>query len=249
MYRSTRRCTHTLSMDVPSPALLAGLGPYAAVDTHAPGEAAPAPWRPMCELVEDPAALDGRVRAVAAALGLGPATARGDLRVAASTAHLGLVARLVAPAVALAALGGAPFDQRPAELWWQDRLGGPYPLSVAPTGPGAGPAAADTAGEPVLGDAVGDLTAVIAGRYHVSPRVLWGNTASAVNSAASQLARERPDLAERGRQVAQALLSDPRLAQEPAPAGPGFRRASCCLIHRLAGPPARAVCGDCVLLS
>jgi hypothetical protein len=241
-------------MDIPTPAWparrvpreeLARLGPYAAVDTHTPGQPAQPPWRSMRELTEDPAVLEGRVLAVSAALSPGGDPTRVEPRVAASTTHLGLVARLIAPAVAVATLGGSPFDQRLDELWWQDRLGGPYPLSAA-----SAPAMERAPGtEVVLGDGVSVLTTLIAERYRVSPRVLWGNTASAINSAAVQISRQQPDLTERSRFVAQALLSDPRLAHEPGTVGPEFRRASCCLIHRLSDSPARAVCGDCVLLA
>ena len=57
------------------------------------------------------------------------AVAEIEPRVAASAVHLGLAARLTAPALGAAVLR-RPLDLRPGGLWWQDVLGGPVPLSV-----------------------------------------------------------------------------------------------------------------------
>ena len=67
------------------------------------------------------------VRATLAARG-GLAVTEVEPRVAASAVHLGLVARLTAPALGAAVLG-YPLDMRPGELWWQDQASGPVPLS------------------------------------------------------------------------------------------------------------------------
>jgi ferric iron reductase protein FhuF len=77
--------------------------------------------------------------------------------------------------------------------------------------------------------------------------VLWGNVASAVNSAAVQVAAGRPDLSDRAWAVAAAFLASPRLAREAQRPGPAFRRSSCCLIYKIAPGPTSGVCGDCVL--
>ena len=183
------------------------------------------------------------------------AVAEVDQRVAASVTQLGLVARLVAPALATQALG-QPLDLRLGGLWWQDTLGGPLPLSVPPpAGPdtarpgGASPMAAgpDRLVSQLLAEVIAPLTAAVAALTPVSDRVLWGNVASAVNGAASQLARARPDLAPAAWATAAAFFRHPRLGTEPGPPGPAFRRSSCCLIYRLEPGPAAAVCGDCVL--
>jgi hypothetical protein len=71
--------------------------------------------------------------------------------------------------------------------------------------------------------------------------------ASAVNAAAAQVARRRPDLARDAWQAAARLLASERLAAERNPPGPAFRRSSCCLFYRLAPGNPSAVCGDCVL--
>jgi hypothetical protein len=184
---------------------------------------------------------------------------------------------VIAPAVAAAA-AGRRLAMPLAGLWWQDTLGGPVPLSVpapgdAPADPGPGPGSPADLGTPtdpgwlagpdagpgspagpecrrVLEEVVTPLTEAIAGLVPVSPRVLWGNVASAVNSAALQVAAGRPGLSDRAWAVASALLASPRLSGETRRPGPAFRRQSCCLIYKIAPGRARSaggVCGDCVL--
>jgi ferric iron reductase protein FhuF len=84
----------------------------------------------------------------------------------------------------------------------------------------------------------------------LSPRVVWGNVASAVNGAASALAAAAPDHAHQGRSLAILLLRHPALRQTSSgePGTVGFRRRSCCLIYRAAPDADGAVCGDCVLV-
>ena len=77
---------------------LAGFGPFFAVVRHQDPPAAP--WRPMAELIDDPEALTARVRKVRSAL---MGNGEPEIRVAASVAHLGLVARLIAPMIGTAA--------------------------------------------------------------------------------------------------------------------------------------------------
>jgi hypothetical protein len=208
------------------------------------------------------------------------AAADAGQRVAASVTQLGLVARVVAPALAAQALG-RPLDLRLGGLWWQDTLGGPLPLSVPapaagspaspadPTGPSSPPGPSSPTGpsspagppgparpadepigapaEALMGEVIAPLTAAVATLAPVSKRVLWGNVASAVNGAASQVARGRPELAAAAWVAAAAFFRRPELATEPGPPGPSFRRASCCLIYRLAPARTGAICGDCVL--
>lgn len=205
---------------------LAAFGPFFAVVRQQ--DSSEEPWRPMSELAEDPDVLAARVQKVRSALA---GNGEPQTRVAASVAHLGLVARLIAPMIGAAALG-EPVSWTLTELAWQDQLGGPYPLAVS---------AADTPGPPAV-EAITDAF----GPFGVSPKVLWGNVGSAANSAAQQVSRVRPDLAEPARQAADAVLADPRVDGGALRSGPAFRRNSCCLIYRLAGDRA-ACCGDCVL--
>jgi hypothetical protein len=152
-------------------------------------------------------------------------------------AHLGLVARLLAPALAATVLAIPGLRFGVPDLWWQDKLGGPYPLSVATT---PTPAPANNP------SAVYAITMTVADRYRIAPRVLWGNVASAVNSAARLIAAARPDLTTVIYGAADSILADPRIDDGALQAGPHFKRRSCCLIYRLAGTRT-AVCGDCIL--
>jgi hypothetical protein len=223
---------------------LTALGPFFAVSTH-PREAEPVPpWRPASELTSPSGPLLDRVasvRAVLAARG-GRAVGEVETRVAASAVHLGLVARLVSPALGAAILGHR-VDLRPGGLWWQDTVGGPVPLSV-PAGDAGNLGEWD---QRLLNELLVPVTAATARLVPVSGRVLRGNVASAVNAAAAQVARQRPDLADDAWRAAARLLAGPWLRDEPHPPGPAFRRSSCCLFYRLAPGNPSAVCGDCVL--
>jgi len=228
---------------------LAAFGPFFAAGSHDPAGPSPrpgevgdpagvirsAPWQPVRGLVDSPGVLDRRVDAVRASLGARSGTTV-DLRVAVSVTHLGLVARLVAVGVGLAALGaGSPWILLDA-LWWRDRLGGPFPVSVA----------RDVAARSGGVSAVEAVTRAVAGRYSIAGRVLWGNVASAANSAAMMIRQADPAVGRIARAAADTILSDPRVEGGTLRSSPGFRRASCCLIYRVSGSR-RAVCGDCVL--
>jgi hypothetical protein len=166
--------------------------------------------------------------------------------------HLGIVARLVAPALGAAVLG-SPLDMRLDGLWWQDEAGGPVPLSVPATRPVPAPLGAASAGEwaeRLLTDVIAPVTDAMSRLAALSGQVLWGNVASGINAAASQVARARPDLAGQAWACARTLFASPRLSREQHPPGPAFRRSSCCLFYRLvpdAGSWRSAICGDCVL--
>ena len=106
-----------------------------------------------------------------------------ELRVAASVAHLGLVARLVAPALG-AAVTGHRVDMRLDVLWWQDTLGGPVPLSIPVAGPlaeSAGGGARDSAEvlpRRFLDEVIAPVTRATRELVPMSSRVLWGNVAA-----------------------------------------------------------------------
>jgi FhuF 2Fe-2S C-terminal domain len=86
------------------------------------------------------------------------------------------------------------------------------------------------------------------GALRVSPHVLWGNVASAVNGAAGMIAAVRPQDAARAHAIA-GLLTDRSALRGTGvrtPAG-AFRRRGCCLIYRAAPGGSGALCGDCAL--
>jgi len=224
---------------------LAALGPYFAVEVHRPGSPLRPPWQSLGELTGSPGALAGRIGEVrerlAAAAGC-PATSV-EFRVAASIAQLGLCARLLSPTLGAAAAGRTlPVDVGQAR--WVPALGGPFRLSLAEA---AVAAEADTAATTAL--LAGPITQIVRAveAMAVSPRVLWGNVASAVNGAAAMIAAARPDLAGPAAETAAAMLASPALVGtfQGRPLR-GFRRRNCCLIYRLS-PGRPAYCGDCVL--
>ena len=229
---------------------LAALGPYFAVEVHRPGSPLRPPWQSLGELTGSPGALAGRIGEVrerlAAAAGC-PAAAV-EFRVAASIAQLGLCARLLSPALGAAATERTlPVDVGQAR--WVPALGGPFRLSLpeAAVPEAAVATEAGTAATAVL--LAGPITQIVRAveAMAVSPRVLWGNVASAVNGAAAMIAAARPDLAGPAAETAAAMLANPALTGtfQGRPLQ-GFRRRNCCLIYRLS-PERPAYCGDCVL--
>ncbi|HEX4722191.1 MAG TPA: hypothetical protein VH333_06720 [Pseudonocardiaceae bacterium] len=212
------------------------LGPFFAVHTHDAGAVASSPWRSMRELVDSPDVLAERVSAVRSHLAGGGG--RPSERVAASVAHLGLVARLASPAIGLAVHSGRWIGTDLADLWWQPTLGGAFPLSIG---------VAEVSG-PVLGGAVVELTRAVRG-FSVSERVLWGNVASAINGAGAVIRAGRPALAARADAVVARLLALPPLRHTSTRRPDGrFQRLSCCLIYQASPTRGRDnVCGDCVL--
>jgi hypothetical protein len=235
---------------------LASLGPFFAVETHHPGARISRPWQPLSSLLGSPQALSTRITEVRAALA---ATAdrppdQVEFRVAASVTQLGLAARLISPALGSAVLGFAlPVD--PAQARWVPALGGPFRLSL----PGTAIASSPSPGQLSAGDEVRQqLLSLLSGPIYSlvdmtapmarSRRVLWGNVASAINGAAAMMATARPALAADAAATASAMLRFPALAGsyrgDPVDT---FRRRNCCLIYRIASPPATEYCGDCIL--
>ncbi|HSY15929.1 MAG TPA: hypothetical protein VK816_08080 [Jatrophihabitantaceae bacterium] len=193
------------------------------------------------------------------ALAAGRAVRQVEPRVAASVTQLGLVARLIAPALALVVATGYLPTATLSEVWWQGELGAAFPLSLPDaTGGSSTPRSVSTTRGAALiraeliGGPVRALTDAVTETVPVSRLVLQGNIASAINSASTLIGSQRADLRQASRAVADALLRDPELNPLQNPSGPAFRRSSCCLIYR-AGPgrsaTAGSTCGDCILTS
>jgi hypothetical protein len=232
------------------PSQLNSLGPFFAIAEYP--AAAAGDWRPLAELVTDPAALAARIETVRARL-----TASGgrhesavEQRVAGSAVLLGLAARLLSPALAAAVLDGVLLDLDLTRLRWQPSPGSAFPMAVPaealrPGPAGIEPMAALLAG--LLADPIGQLVAAVDATCRLSPLVAWGNVGSALNGAAIVLGQLRPELAGRTYQLTAAVLARPPLGMVDPVAGPDFRRTSCCLLYRLAPGGRAAVCADCVL--
>jgi hypothetical protein len=195
----------------------------------------------MSDLVTDGVSLPARITQVRTALAMMSGVDPGAIeqRVAASVAHLGLVARLIAPAL-VAPLLPLTVDVRLENAWWQAQVGGPYPLSLARS--------AEPHQQSLL-EPVTQLTEAVLQWAEVSAKVLWGNVASAVNSAAVQASAAAPAYTEAAYRSAGNLLCRTPLDAQAPTVGPAFQRQSCCLIYRIAPEQAsgRTVCGDCVL--
>ncbi|GLW55656.1 (2Fe-2S)-binding protein [Kitasatospora phosalacinea] len=214
--------------------LLSALGPYFAVRTD---PAPPPGFRPLAELYGADGPLGARVAEVARVL------RTGEARVAASTAHLGLAARLWSVALGAAVVSGRVADL--AGAWFALPPQGPFDLWVASVG--GGPAVTVEALEVVvLEGQLAPLAGAVRAVAPVAPGLLAGNAASALVGAARQLGSV-PQLRGPAAALARGLLARPALAATgavSAPGGPlGFRRASCCLYYRT---PSGGLCGDCV---
>lgn len=206
---------------------LARLGEFFAVQPASD----PGPWRPVADLL-DPTLLGRRVDTVGSALA-GMVGADVEPRVAASTASLGLFARLLSPALGatLLDLPGPAVDA----LRWQPETPGTLPLSASRW-------TRDVLDE-TLERLLLPMVDLLHGAHGVSRHVLLGNLASAVNGSLRMAATSRPDLAGAAATLRAGLLGRPALADAALPGAP-FVRRSCCLYYRL---PGGGYCGDCVL--
>ncbi|OKJ02905.1 (2Fe-2S)-binding protein [Kitasatospora sp. CB01950] len=211
---------------------LAALGPYFATLSGP----APAGFRPLRELSAPDGPLAGRVAEVARVLGTDEA------RVAASTAHLGLAARLWSVALGAAVATGRLPDLDGARFALPPQ--GPFDLWLpSGDGPDASPGGLHAL---VMDGHLHPLAAAVRALTPLAAGLLAGNAASALVGAARQLAAV-PPLRVPAATLARELLAFPDLAPAGAVTPPGgplaFRRASCCLYYRA---PSGGLCGDCV---
>ena len=92
----------------------------------------------------------------------------------------------------------------------------------------------------------GPVTRASVDRHGLSPRVAWGNVASAVAGAAKMIAAADRAAGERAWVLAGQALGLPELDGTGSSEADGaYRRRSCCLIYRLYDEP--MFCVDCVL--
>jgi hypothetical protein len=212
------------------------VGPYFATSPWLPDEG----WRPLSELLDGSDALDERVEQGRQLLEM-MSGASVERRVAASTVHLGLAARLLSSPLATAVLAGVLPDWSVSALWWQPVQGGPMPLAAVPTGVLA--ASPVTFHELVVERLLAPLTAEFERRFHLSDQVLWGNVGSGLGGSAKMLRVARPDKGVAAFAFRDAVLGLGRLAGTIDELGV---RRSCCLYYRV---PGGGYCGDCVLLT
>lgn len=166
-----------------------------------------------------------------------------ETRIGVSIAHLGLAARLWSPVLACALLHGIVPVMTTAEWAGEGsalRLAGPRGnRAPRPTSALAHAVAAQADG--VLQRLEAHLP------VRMAPRLLAGNSASALVGSAAQLLRSRPGLRAPLTALTRELLETGRLPGTGRITGPGltFRRRSCCLYYRA---PNGSKCGDCCLV-
>ncbi|MBT2493730.1 (2Fe-2S)-binding protein [Streptomyces sp. ISL-96] len=221
----------------------ASVGGFFALRTRTPDAGAGAGAHvPLARIYAgDLAPLTFRVDKVAARLGAP------ERRVAASIAHLGLVARLWSLALGPAALYGEFPDLPPDDLRWNADLTSPHDLWLAAP-PSPLPATADRIREVVQYGHLLPLADAFRQDGRISRPLLWGNAGSALAGAARELhawARKngRPEVGERALELAAELFRHPDLRATGTLDGAAFRRRSCCLYYRC---PSGGLCGDCV---
>lgn len=220
------------------------LGGYFAAESHLGGLPLIAPWHPLAELVDDPAAIQSRISAVAAALAAsaGVPLEAIELRAAGSLAHLGVVARLLSPVIASAAIRGELAAMSLGQVWWQPQLGGPFPLSL-PTESNS--VSLSGLSSWLMDGPVGSLVEAFADAASVSRELLWGNVASVLIGALGQLdsAGVNNEDVER---VRSEVLATRLLLNKIAATPRGWRRASCCLLYRVGSTTPAPICDDCM---
>ncbi|WP_328967235.1 (2Fe-2S)-binding protein [Streptomyces sp. NBC_00239] len=220
---------------------LAAVGPFFTADPQAPaeGDAGPGGFRPLSELYG--AGLGGYVAEVGRRIGTGPD------RVAASTAQLGIASRLWSLALGAAALGGRVPDLAPDRVRWRLPRGGSLQLALPAPRAVPGPAAAGF--DALIEGNLRVLDASVRAGYGLSPKVLRGNSASALVGALRVLTGRLPRTPYPPVPLVAALLEAGPLAGSGTfvheeGLGFAFVRNSCCLYYRVEGA---GLCGDCVL--
>lgn len=221
------------------------LGPYSVIDEWAPGRG----WRPFGELVDSPDVAIERVEQTRATLArrADVDVSEIELRAAASTTFLGLVARLASPLLVAAAIHRAVPALNVETLWWQPVDAGPQPIAWSSDELLVGDAAHLAQ---VFADVTMPLTETFAAIFHVSEQVLRGNVASSLGGALTVVSGARPDHAGTAADLVADVLGRPPLTGSMELHGARDRahlvRSSCCLYYRF---PGGGLCADCVLRS
>lgn len=223
-------------------ALASEVGAYFAVDDEIDDG-----WHPLRELVEAETPLTDRVEFARSFLSQRTG-AEVELRACASINSLGVLSRVVAPALATATLAGVVPALDLDIVSWRPVDGGPLPVAFgATTGRSVADAAqaAEAIVELVIEPALRPVLEAYRERFLLSPQTLWGNVASALNGAAGMFAATTIDPVG----VVAALLARAPLAgaghYESFGGRRFFVRDNCCLFYRV---PPGGKCGDCVLV-
>ncbi|MEU9497455.1 (2Fe-2S)-binding protein [Streptomyces sp. NPDC048196] len=235
----------------------AAVGPFFSVRTSA-GAPRDQGFLPLAELYGQGVspALRNRLETVATRLGTAEA------RVAASLVHQGLAGRLWSIALGPAVLAGRVPDLSSDALWWHPERSAPDDLWLPSPSPSLSPSPSPLPLPPVedlasrlraavLRDHLVPLHHAISATTAISPKVLWGNAASALVGTLRVLhgwcrSTGHGEAAERAVALTASLLNATPLRDCGTldPNVPAFSRRSCCLYYRV---PGGGLCGDCVL--
>lgn len=237
----------------------AAVGPFFSVRTSA-GAPRDQGFLPLAELYGEGVspALRNRLETVATRLGTTEA------RVAASLVHQGLAGRLSSIALGPAVLAGRVPDLAGDALWWHPNRSAPDDLWLPSPFPSPSPSPCSTPlpSSPeedlasrlraaVLRDHLVPLHHAISAATTISPKVLWGNAASALAGTLRVLhdwcrSTGHGEAAERAVALTASLLDTTPLRDCGTldPTVPAYSRRSCCLYYRV---PGGGLCGDCVL--
>ncbi len=192
-------------------------------------------WRPVRRFYDDTALLAEIVERVRSRMGVT------ELRVAASTFFLGFAARLWS--IGLGSVVGYRMlvDLSPERLLFREsdgqlalHLERPRPLRCDDL-----PAALV---DMVLDRHLTPLAGALRRLGPISPKLLQGNTASALLGAARVFDGDRAPAS--GWELARSLCADPRLSAAVRFGDNDYRRRSCCLYYRTSHG---GLCGDCAL--
>ena len=200
-------------------------------------------WRPLPELFGD-SVLTGHVEATRSAIAAaaGCESTEVPVRMAASSFHLGVAARLLSPVIGAAVCSGAVPVLDAAAVRW--RPADTHAPQFAVASPEWRPAGAATIVDTVVQVLV-ELGCRLEALASLSSRVTLGNITSASNGAVTVLAMSRPQSEAAGRALVSQLLALEPLTGTGSFAGDRFRRNSCCLYYQR---PGGMLCGDCVLI-
>lgn len=229
----------------------AAVGPFFSVRTDA-GSPRDQGFLPLAELYREgegvSLALRHRLETVATRLGTA------ESRVAASLVYQGLAGRLWSIVLGPAVLAGRVPDLGGEALWWHPDRSTPDELwlpSPEPLPPASEEDLTSRLRAAVLRDHLEPLHHAISAVCPISPRVLWGNAASALVGTLRVLhgwcrSTGHGEAAERAVALTASLLDAAPLDDCGTldPTIPAFSRRSCCLYYRV---PGGGLCGDCVL--
>jgi ferric iron reductase protein FhuF len=209
---------------------------------------------PLRTLVESAAQYDDRIAATGHALArlLDVDPEQLPRRAIASLVFLGISARLVAPALAAAVIDRVIPQLTLDNVNAAELSDGRVVLQLTRFqairhSRTAGPAElADLIGEHLLEGQIARLVAAFATRDALHPRLLWGNVASSVASAARLIDRHHPGHAATTNETARLLLDRTPLSACGSLTQDAdvvhYHRRSCCLYYQF---PNAGTCGDC----